>query len=206
VERSLLMSGIGGQGVQLAAQVVARAALLDGREAQLFGSYGGMMRGGNTETTLVVSDDAIDAPPTLDHAWAGVLMHHEFAAPTLAGLAGDALVFVNTSIVADVHTLARDGGTPLGADALVVEVPATDLAVDVGSILLASMVLVGALAAVTGLVSSDALATAVAASLPPYRQQHVEPNVAALAAGARAVPASVPARAAAWPAPAGATA
>jgi hypothetical protein len=47
MERSMLMTGIGGQGIQLAAQVVARAAVLDGREAQRFGSYGGMMRGGN---------------------------------------------------------------------------------------------------------------------------------------------------------------
>ncbi|TMK87611.1 MAG: indolepyruvate ferredoxin oxidoreductase subunit beta, partial [Actinobacteria bacterium] len=31
-ERELLLTGIGGQGVQLAAQVIARAAVLEGRE------------------------------------------------------------------------------------------------------------------------------------------------------------------------------
>ena len=56
MERELVMTGIGGQGIQLAAQVLARAALSEGRQVQLFGSYGGMMRGGNTEATVVVAD------------------------------------------------------------------------------------------------------------------------------------------------------
>ena len=36
-----MLSGIGGQGVQLAAQVLARAAMREGRFVLLFGSYGG---------------------------------------------------------------------------------------------------------------------------------------------------------------------
>ena len=65
VERELLVTGIGGQGIQLAALVIARAALAEGREVQLFGSYGGMMRGGNTEATLVVADGPVESPPTV---------------------------------------------------------------------------------------------------------------------------------------------
>ena len=41
MERELVLSGIGGQGIQLAAQVVARAAIAEGKQVQLFGSYGG---------------------------------------------------------------------------------------------------------------------------------------------------------------------
>ena len=65
MERELVLTGIGGQGVQLAAQVLARAAIAEGREVQMFGSYGGMMRGGNTEATVVIADGAIEAPPTV---------------------------------------------------------------------------------------------------------------------------------------------
>ena len=54
MERELLMTGIGGQGVQLAAQLIAKTATRFGRYAQLFGSYGGMMRGGNTDATLII--------------------------------------------------------------------------------------------------------------------------------------------------------
>src|SRR4051812_30733915 len=49
VEREVIATGIGGQGIQLAAEVLARAATAEGREVLMFGSYGGMMRGGNTD-------------------------------------------------------------------------------------------------------------------------------------------------------------
>lgn len=62
MRREVVMSGIGGQGIQLAAQTLARGALQDGLYVQLFGSYGGMMRGGNTDATLVVSDVPVAAP------------------------------------------------------------------------------------------------------------------------------------------------
>jgi Pyruvate/2-oxoacid:ferredoxin oxidoreductase gamma subunit len=67
-EREVLLTGIGGQGVQLAARVLAEAALVDGLEVQLFASYGGMMRGGNTDASVVISDQPIDAPPVVARA------------------------------------------------------------------------------------------------------------------------------------------
>lgn len=183
METSLLMSGIGGQGIQFAAQVLARAAIHEGLEVQLFGSYGGMMRGGNTETTLVLSDRPIDAPPTVDQAAAGIVMHHEHAAATLAHLAPDTTLFLNRPIVTAAHVPMT-----LAASATLIEVPAADLAVDAGSILLATMVMLGAFATVTGLVSAAALEQAVAGSLPSYRQQHIDANLGALRLGARSAP------------------
>ena len=189
MERELLVTGIGGQGVQLAAQVVARAALSEGREVQLFGSYGGMMRGGNTDATLVVADGPIEAPPTVSEAWSAILMHHDYSESTRARLRPGSLVLVNSTVF--------DG--PLDRDAWqVVEIAATDLAVDTGNVMTASMVMVGAYAAVTGLVGMDALEAAVRDSLPSYRARHAELNVRALHAGAAAAPAT---RVAAWDAP-----
>lgn len=182
VERTVCLSGIGGQGVQLAAQVLARGALLDGREVQLFGSYGGMMRGGNTEATLAVADGAVGSPPTVAQAWAVAVMHHDYAEGTLGRRRPGGLVLVNSTVYEG--ELDRDGF-------VVVDVPATALAVDVGNVMAASIVMAGALAGATGLVSLPALAEAVEAALPPYRRQHVELNRVALRAGAEAVPAGL---------------
>jgi len=44
VERELLVTGIGGQGVQLATQVLARALTLENRYVMSLGTYGGTMR------------------------------------------------------------------------------------------------------------------------------------------------------------------
>ena len=49
---------------------------------------------------------------------------------------------------------------------VVVDVPATDLAVELGNIMTASMVMVGAYSAVTGLAGIDALVDAVTGALP----------------------------------------
>jgi len=173
MERELLMTGIGGQGVQLAAQVLARAVIAEGRQVQVFGSYGGMMRGGNTDATLVFADGPVESPPTVGRAWSAIVMHPDYAGPVVARVVPGGLLMINTSVCPDL---------PEG-DMVVVQVRATDIAIECGNVMAASMVMVGAYARVTGLVSLPSLAAAVAASLPPYRTRHVELNEAALRAG-----------------------
>ena len=190
MERQVLLTGIGGQGVQLAAQVLAGAALSEGRDVQLFGSYGGMMRGGNTDATLVVADDRVESPPTVGSAWAALLLHHQYAAPTLRRVRGGGIVLVNTTVWE---------GDVDGDDLRVVEVPASALAVDAGNVLAAGMVMLGALCTVTRLVSLDALRGAARSSVPAYRTQHIELNERALEIGAGAVAGVVDE---AWPRPA----
>lgn len=174
MERELILTGIGGQGVQLAAAVVARAAVAEGRQAQVFGSYAGMMRGGATESTVVVGDGPITSPPTVGATWSAVLMHHEHAGPVLARLVDDGVVFVNSSVV------DPDG---ISTRAAVVAVPATDLALTLGAAMVASMVMIGAVAAATGLVTLGSLEAASRASLPAYRTQHADLNDRALRVG-----------------------
>ena len=173
MEREVLMTGIGGQGIQLASQVLARAALAEGRQVQLFGSYSGMMRGGSTETTLIIAEGTLEAPPTVDRAWAGVLVHPEYAAAVAARVRPGGVIVRNATLF--------DDPPPPGVRLL--DVPGTGLAVAAGHIMTVSMVLVGALAALSSLVSLDSLRQALAESLPPYRAQHVLLNEAALQAG-----------------------
>jgi Pyruvate/2-oxoacid:ferredoxin oxidoreductase gamma subunit len=190
VERELVMTGIGGQGIQLATQLLARAAIAEGREVQLFGSYGGMMRGGNTEATIVIADGPIEAPPTVGQTWSAILMHHEYVGPTLQRIRPGSVILVNTTVFDARRADALDR-----THCTVIDVPASDLAVDVGSVMTASMVMLGAYAAVTDIVALDALEDAVAAALPSYRAQHVALNVAALRAGHGSAPRGL---AAAW--------
>jgi len=179
MERELVLTGIGGQGVQLAAQVLARAAIAEGRSAQMFGSYGGMMRGGNTEATLVLADGPIGAPPTVADTWSAIFMHHDFSEPTRAKLRPGSLVLVNSTVF--------EGSFDVD-EYRVVQVPATDLAVDLGNIMTASMIMLGAYAAVTSMVMLDSLDAAVTESLPSYRTQHVARNIAAIHAGFEVAP------------------
>jgi Pyruvate/2-oxoacid:ferredoxin oxidoreductase gamma subunit len=187
MERELLLTGIGGQGVQLAARVIATAAIAEGRSVQLFGSYGGMMRGGNTDATIVLSQGPVEAPPTVGHAWSAIVMHDQFAGPTYAKLIDGSIVVVNSDVCSS---------RPDPARSTVVELHANEIADGIGSRLAASMVLVGAYAAATGLVAPDTLAAAISGSLPSYRRKTVDVNVAAVRAGYETAPHDL---IAAWP-------
>jgi len=186
-ERELLLTGIGGQGVQLAAQVLARAAVLEGRDVMLFGVYSGVMRGGNSDATVVVADGPVQAPPIVSRAWSAIALHPRYWEPLALKLVDGAVVILNSSLFDE----------PVDRDRLrVVDVAATDLAAELGNPLVVSMVATGAYVAVTGLVDLDAAVAAMRESLPPYRRQHAEGNEQALRAGHDAVePLAVPA----WP-------
>jgi Pyruvate/2-oxoacid:ferredoxin oxidoreductase gamma subunit len=134
-----------------------------------------MMRGGNTDATIVLATHAVDAPPVAPTAWAALVMHHEFLAPLAAKLTAGSVAFVNTSVVPEA-SLAGLPGTVVG-------VAATDEAQRLGNALAGSLVLLGALAGSTGLVGIAALADAVATVIPPYRAHHVAGNQAALRHG-----------------------
>ena len=178
MERELLITGIGGQGIQLVAQVLARAATLEGREVMYLGLYGGMMRGGNTDSTVVVADAPIEVPPVVSRTWSAIAMHDDFWPAVEGKLRAGALVLVNDA------TFPAD---PEG-DVTVHRLRATEVATALGNPLAASMVALGAYANVTGIVSVDALVAAMQASVPSYRTQHIATNERALRAGAELLP------------------
>jgi Pyruvate/2-oxoacid:ferredoxin oxidoreductase gamma subunit len=180
VERELLITGIGGQGVQLSAQVLARAGALEGRTVMYLGLYGGMMRGGNTDSTVVVGDGPIEAPPVVSKTWSAIGMHDEFWAPVEPKLRPDGLVLVND----DTFT------TEIAAPVTVIRVRATNVAADLGNPLGGAMVMLGAYAGTTGIVGIDSLVEAMRASIPPYRTQHIAANETALRAGWDLLPAN----------------
>src|SRR4051812_3373502 len=97
-EREVLLTGIGGQGVQLAAQVLARAAVLEGRDVMLFGVYGGVMRGGNSDATVVVAAGPVQAPPIVSHAWSAIALHPRYWDVLAPRLIDGAAVLVNSSL------------------------------------------------------------------------------------------------------------
>jgi Pyruvate/2-oxoacid:ferredoxin oxidoreductase gamma subunit len=179
VERELLITGIGGQGVQLAAQVLARAGALEGRNVMYLGLYGGMMRGGNTDSTVVIGDAPIEAPPVVSRAWSSIAMHDEFWAPIEPKLRPDGIVLVNDATFT----------TEIHAPVTVLRVPATNVATDLGNPLGGALVMLGAYCGTTGMVELTSLVEAMRESIPPYRTQHIEANERVLRAGWELLPA-----------------
>jgi Pyruvate/2-oxoacid:ferredoxin oxidoreductase gamma subunit len=146
------------------------------------------MRGGNTDSALVVADELISAPPIVSRVWSVIAMHHRFWEPARAKLRPGSLVVVNHPVFAAEVDRASHR---------VFEVAASAIAGELGHPMSASMVLVAAFARITGLVGLDSLVAGMRDSVPSYRRQHVEANEKALGAGfASASPGLAPA----WPA------
>ena len=165
--------------MQLAAQILARAATLEERHVLYLGAYGGAMRGGNTDSTIVIGGDPLDTPPIVSRVWGALAMHHAYFAPVRRKLVPGSLLLVNSSIFEG--DLDRDAQR-------VFDVPATQLATEIGNALAASLVLIGAFAGLPGLVALDSLVAAMRESVPAYRSQHVATNEKALRAGFEMLP------------------
>lgn len=178
LEREILWTGIGGQGVQLAARILAVAATRDGREVISLGTYGGTMRGGNTDATVVIADGAITSPPIVSRAWSALVVHPRYFEPIRVKLRPDGIVFVDADLLDSPLPSTRAETVPIAA---------TKLARDADAPKAAALVLLGAFAKATGIVSTEALDGALAASLPSYRQHFLEANRRALAVGDAAV-------------------
>ena len=176
----MLFTGLGGQGIQIASRTLATAAIDEGRQVMLVPRYGGGMRGGMTNAELTVSDGPLRALPVATAAWSAFVMDSSYWHTVRSRLAHHPVVLVNASLVT---------GTLDLAGATVWEVPASSLAVEVASPMSAVFVLLGAFAAVTGLVGTEAVVAAMRELVPDYRTQHLEANERAIRAGAEALPA-----------------
>jgi Pyruvate/2-oxoacid:ferredoxin oxidoreductase gamma subunit len=144
------------------------------------------MRGGNTESTLILGAAPISAPPIVARAWAGIGAHPRYWAAVRAKLRSGGVAVWN----ADLFGAGADAGA-----ARALPVHATTLATENGAARAAALVLVGALAGATALLRLESLITAMEEALPPYRREHTARNAAALRAGFESAPRDL---AAAW--------
>jgi Pyruvate/2-oxoacid:ferredoxin oxidoreductase gamma subunit len=174
MERAVLLTGIGGQGVQLAARTLAVAAVQSDLEVMVFGSYAGLMRGGNTDATIIIGDAPLRSPPTVASAQAALVMHHEFWPGVRDRMARDSVIVIDRSVFK---------GEPGLVHGVAVEIEATGEATKLGNGRGGAMVALGALAAASGLVDLEHLQAAASEVLPSYRAEHAKANATALGAG-----------------------
>jgi Pyruvate/2-oxoacid:ferredoxin oxidoreductase gamma subunit len=137
--------------------------------------FGGMIRGGSSESTVVLADDEIVSPPIVPEAWAVLAMHPDGVAKLAPKVRPGGILVRNATMVSS---------QPSWAGMHDVAVPATDLAKTMGQPLGAGMIALGALAVATGIVSLPSLVDALAGVLPPHRQKHVAANRDCLERGA----------------------
>jgi 2-oxoacid:acceptor oxidoreductase gamma subunit (pyruvate/2-ketoisovalerate family) len=174
MERDIVLTGIGGQGVQLAGSIIAKGAVRDGKYVSMLGVYGGEMRGGPSGSTLILGDAPVQAPPKVSLAWSIMSFHPKYWCQAEDKARAGTLVLYNCDLAGKEHANAIYRTVPVSA---------TSIARGLGSEALASMVMVGAYLQITGLVSLDAVKQAMAVAIPAYRANRIEANAHAIDAG-----------------------
>ncbi len=164
------LSGQGGQGVILAAIILAEAAIADGFNVAQTQSYGPESRGGASKAEVVISDQEIDYPKVSDPQAVLALTDEAMAKYGRSLKPG-------TVLVADSN--AVEGPFPEGVRLF--HVPVVRTAVEVtGRELTTNIVALGILAEATKVVSREAVAKAVRSRVPRGTE---DINLKALEAG-----------------------
>jgi 2-oxoglutarate ferredoxin oxidoreductase subunit gamma len=174
MQTEIIISGFGGQGVLFAGQLLAYAAMDEGRHVTWIPSYGPEMRGGTAHCTVIISDEEIGSP-LVRHPQAAIVMNLPSLDKYDALVAPGGVLVINSSMVT--HTSAR-------TDIRVIDVPANTIAEEIGSHRLSNIVLTGAMLAATGALPLEALERALAAHLPERHRKLLGANQQAILRGA----------------------
>jgi 2-oxoglutarate ferredoxin oxidoreductase subunit gamma len=156
------IAGFGGQGVILSALVIGKAvSIFEDGHATMTQSFGPEARGGACSAQVVLSDRPIDYP-YVTRPDVLVVMSQEAYSRFAPELKDGGILIVEEELV-------RISGLRSGIR--VYSVPATRLAEELGRRMVSNVVMVGFFAAVTGLVTAEALRQAVADSVPPVTRE-----------------------------------
>ena len=128
----ILLSGFGGQGVLTLGQLIASIALNKGKEVTWMPSYGAEMRGGTANCSVIISDKMIGSPIASSNIDILCAMNNPSITKFLNKVRPGGLVFVNSSIVTE--KIERK-------DVEVLPIDASNIAVKIGNLRVANMVM-----------------------------------------------------------------
>ncbi|MBF0567844.1 MAG: 2-oxoacid:acceptor oxidoreductase family protein [Nitrospirae bacterium] len=172
MEKRILIGGSGGQGILFMGKVMASAAMMDGREVTWFPSYGAEMRCGTANCAVVISDERIGSPV---FKYADILV-----------------VFTEASLIKFAPRLNKDGyllydSSLISCNSSVYEgaigINVTAMARELGNTKAANMIMLGAAAAITGILEKDDLLSAIEGDVSECMLQALSINKRAILKG-----------------------
>ncbi|MFQ6615978.1 MAG: 2-oxoacid:acceptor oxidoreductase family protein [Fidelibacterota bacterium] len=165
------ISGFGGQGIIKAGFLVGKAAsLFDGKHATLNQSFGPEARGGACSAQVIISDSPVFYPYIM--ATEILVAMSQEAYDRFAGdLHGKGILLYDADLV-------TPGNTPKGVKSF--SIPSTRIAEEMGNRIFANVVMVGFFAAITQMVTPEAVRKALPGSVP---SRFVDKNIEAFDRG-----------------------
>ena len=162
----VIVAGFGGQGVLMLGKLIAEAALREGLNVTWIPAYGPEMRGGTANCTVVISDMEVGSPVVTSPKTA-IVMNQPSADAFGPRVKEGGYLFVNSSLVP--KRFERD-------DIDVIEIPASDIALEIGSEKVANIVMLGAYIEITKVVKDETAEDVVLEVLGKKKAEFIEMN------------------------------
>jgi len=175
MQSEVQFAGFGGQGIMLMGQILAQAAMEEGREVVWIPSYGPEMRGGTAYCTVVTSDRPIGSP-IIRNPQHLVAMNRPSLEKFAPAVKPGGVIFINASII------SIEAGRN---DVDVIKVPIIEIAKELGNPKVANIVALAAFVARSRIVDFDKLMAAVKGKLAK-KEALIPLNMKALETGRRA--------------------
>jgi 2-oxoglutarate ferredoxin oxidoreductase subunit gamma len=154
--KEVVITGFGGQGIILAGFILGKAAAIgDHKESTLIQSYGPESRGGSCSAQVVISDEMIHYP-YITHPDILVCMSQSGYDKLVGQIKEKGTLIIDQDLVNPFQKCKSD----------FFSIPATHMAEELGRTMMANIIMLGFLTAVTHVVSMDSAAKAVEESVP----------------------------------------
>lgn len=155
--KQVVLGGYGGQGIVLAGTLLGQAAFIDGKWVSSTNSFGAAARGGSCRAEVVISDRPIIFPYVIEADILIAMSQTAYSRFIGQVKSGEGIVIADSRLVSPAGT----------GDLEYVSIPATKAAVEqLGKEIVANMVILGAAVVITGVVTKDALISAVKQTIP----------------------------------------
>ena len=173
MQYDIIFSGFGGQGALFAGQLLAYAAMDEGRHVTWIPSYGPEMRGGTAHCTVIVSDEEIGSPLVRNPSTV-IALNNPSVEKYESLLAANGNLIYNSSLTS--HVVTR-------RNIHVIPIPGSDVAAELGHAKLLNMVMLGAMLERAPVLPLEAIDHALDAHMPAHRRDLLEANKQALRRG-----------------------
>lgn len=170
----VIISGFGGQGILLIGNLLAYAAMSEGRYVTYLPAYGVEMRGGTANCTIVISSRPIGSP-VVGSPTSTIIMNLPSLVKFQERIKPKGLLILNSSLV--------DPGEVIRKDIECITVPVNAIATQDGNARLANMVALGAYLEKTAIVQQDSIENAFAHVLDGRYHHLIPANVKAIKKG-----------------------
>jgi 2-oxoglutarate ferredoxin oxidoreductase subunit gamma len=180
----LIVAGFGGQGVLVIGNLLAYAAMTEGKYVTYLPVYGVEMRGGTDNCTVVISSHQIGSH-VVGRPYAAMVMNLPSLIKYGPLILPDGLLFINSSLIEPRETYRKDIENFF--------IPVNEIAIDHGNPKLANMIALGAFNQKTRLVQMTSLFESLEKVLDERYRHLIPSNIEAIEIGAEFVRNNVPA-------------